>query len=229
MNVDMDPLWKRTETGYEAPHAFKYRFGEDIDDGGITERCMTRIQDEFNSLYLLARDSNPSEPLAARLSMQRLLDFLKVVDSAFDANPVQETIKEMRKAHPRRDLRWRLESGVSTLLSGRGETAMDIYKTVLGEDGRFAEAWNKLATVQFMYGRTEESLESTKKALEFDPNHVQAIIGLGLIHFENEEYQEAVKCFRQAMSIDPWSPIGSKLSMTLDLLDKIIIREEILD
>ena len=72
-------------------------------------------------------------------------------------------------------------------------------------------------------------MESTKKVLELDPNHLQAIIGLGLIHFENEDYQEAVKQFRQALAIDPWSPIGAKLSMALDLLDKIIFREEILD
>ena len=135
----------------------------------------------------------------------------------------------MRKAHPRRDMRWRLESGVSELLSGQGENAMEIYRLVLAEDGRYAEAWNKLATTQYMYGQPEESLQSTKKVLEMDPTHLQAIIGLGLIHFEKEEYQEAAKCFREAIAIDPWVPIGSKLSMTLDLLDRIVVREEILD
>ena len=229
MVVDMDPLWTRTETGFDAPHSFKYRFGEDLDDDGITERCMTRIQDEFNSLYLLAREPNPSEALASKLSIQKLFNFLQIVDSAFDANPIQETIKEMRKAHPRRELRRRLESGVSELLRGKGENAMEIYRTVLGEDSRYAEAWNKLATCQYMYGRFKESFESTKKALELDPEHLQAIIGLGLIHFEQDEYKEAVKCFRQAVSLDPWSPIGSKLSMTLDLLDRIILFEEIQD
>ena len=229
MSVDLDPVWVKTEKGYKAPQAIQYRFGEDLDDDGVTERCMTRMQDEFNSLYLLARQSSPTDTLAAKLSMETLFDFLSIADNAQDANAAQETIKEMRKAHVRRDLRWRLESGVSELLSGQGENAIEIYRIVLAEDPRYAEAWNKLATCQYMYGRVEESLESTQKVLEIDPTHLQAIIGLGLIHFENEEYQEAVKCFRKAIALDPWSPIGAKLSMTLDLLDKIIIREEILD
>ena len=106
---------------------------------------------------------------------------------------------------------------------------MDIYRIVLAEDSRYTEAWNKLATCQYMYGNHEDSLESTKKVLELDPNHLQGIVGLGLIHFENEEYVEAVKCFRQAISLDPWSLIGAKLSMTLDLLDRVIVREEISD
>jgi len=230
ISIDMEPVWTRTEDGdYKPPDEIKYRFGEDMEDDGITERCMTRIQDEYNSLYLLGRESTVRDPLASKLSLQKLIDFLQVVDTASDANPVQETIKEMRKAHVRRDLRWRLETGVSELLSGRGENAMEIYKMVVREDPTYAEAWNKLATCQYMYGKHEESMESTRKVLELDPNHLQAIIGLGLIHFENEEYQQAVKQFRRALEIDPWSPIGAKLSMTLDLLDKILIREEILD
>ena len=88
---------------------------------------------------------------------------------------VQDTLKEMRKAHTRRDIRGHLERGVSELLSGRGDHAMAIYNLILGEDAKYAEAWNRLATCQYMYGRSEESLESTKKTLELDPNHVVSL------------------------------------------------------
>lgn len=229
IKVDMEPVWAKTETGYEAPQAIKYRYGDELDDDGITERCMRRMQDEFNSLHLLGRNPSPSESMANSLSIDKLSQFISIADSSNNANAAQETIKEMRKAHVRRDVRWRFDSGISELLSGRVENAMEIYRIVLAEDPTFAEAWNKLATCQFMYGRHEEALESTKKVLELDPNHLQAIIGMGLIHYENDEYQEAVNCFRKALNIDPWSPVGAKLSLTLDLLDKVIIREEISD
>ena len=51
-------------------------------------------------------------------------------------------------------------------------------------------------------------------------------MGLGLIHFDNEEYQEAAECFRKVKRLDPWSPVGTKLSLTLDLRDKVIYRED---
>ena len=229
LNIDMEPVWTKTEEGYEAPQAIKFRFGEDLDDNGMTERCLTRIQDEFNSLYLLARQPNASDPLASKLSVERLLKFLAKVDNAADASAIQDTLKEYMKAHSRRELRWRLESGMIEMYSGKGMNAMDIYETVLGEDPTYTEAWNKLATCQYMNDEFKESMEATKKALQLDPNHIQAVCGLGLIHLKNGNYQEAVKYFRKALSLDPWTPVGAKLSLSLDLLDRIITRDEVVD
>jgi hemimethylated DNA binding protein len=212
---------------YEAPQTIQYSFGNDLKDDGVTERCLQRIQDELNSLFLLARQDNPTDELANHLSIQKLFAFLQLVDNAKDAHVVQELLKEYRKAHCRRELCWRLYTGIPELLNGKVQNAMEIYKQVVREDPTFAEGWNRLATCQYISGMYEESRKSTDKALELDPYHLQAISGSGLLYYEAEDYEAAAKCFRQALSLDPWLGVGSKLSQTLDLLDNIIIREEL--
>ena len=97
---------------------------------------------------------------------------------------------------------------------------------ILDQDDTYIEAWNKLATCHFMSERHDEALETTRKALDLDPYHFQAMNGLGLIHFERKEYKEAVDCFRKSIAVDPWSPVASKLSLTLDILDRLVSRDE---
>jgi hemimethylated DNA binding protein len=226
--VDMEPVWTKLATGhYSPPMETQYRYGGDLEDDGVTEGCLVQLQDDLNRMHLAAREKKPTDAVARRFSVRALQDFLKMVDTAADAAPIQDTLKEIHKAHPRTDLRWNLDKGMAELMSGLGEKAVETYRSILQEDPLYIEAWNKLATCQYMYGKYHDSLESTEKALELDSAHLQAVIGLGLLHFEQEDYQQAVECFRKAIAVDPWSPVAAKLSLTLDLLDKLIVREEI--
>jgi len=228
IKVDLDVGWKRSDSDvYTAPHTLRYQYGSDPEDDGATERCLYRIQNEMYNWHLAAQSTTAEDVIAQKLSMANLYSLLQNVENQVDAYAVQETIKEMRKAHVQKETQSKLECGISFLVGGDGKEAMEVYKELVEDDPNYAEAWNRLATCQFMLGDNEASLESTKKALELEPNHVQALSGLGLIYFEEGEYKEAAQAFRKSAALDPWSLVATKLSLTVDLMNRVIFREEL--
>lgn len=229
VNVDLNPDWTRSDTGrsYMPPADHRFRYGADMEDEGVSHRCMEQLEDEINSWQVLARKQHIDDPIVSKLSVANMLKLLQVVDTATDAVAVQELIKEMRKAHPSLQLRWKLEKGLTDLLNGNAPQALEEYQKVLAEDPGYCEAHNKLATCLFMMGRLEESLVSTKKALDREPDHFQALNGLGLLYFEKGNYHEAVEHFKQSTLIDPWSPVSAKLSVAVDLVNQAVQPSEI--
>ncbi|GKY92318.1 hypothetical protein MPSEU_000202900 [Mayamaea pseudoterrestris] len=221
LNVDLSHGWTKSVSGksYVAPADHRFKHGQDLDDDGITERSMERLEAEINTWHVNAKSESSSDPIYAKLSISSLLALLQVVDSAASAAPVQELIKEMRKAHPNLQLRWKLQQGMEHLLSGDIAQALDDFQQIVAADSSYAEAHNKVATCLFMMGRLEESLATSHRALALDPNHFQVLNGLGLIHFERGDFEQAVACFRKSISNDPWSPVSAKLGVAADRCD----------
>ena len=227
LEVDLD--WDRSPRGdrYIPSKAASFQYAGDEDDDDevrVTERCMAKIQDFLNRWQYESLQPSTQSPLSA----QNLLKLLQVVDNGADASAVQELIKEMRKAHPDLGKRMQLERGLAELMSGNGEKALDIYSEIVNDDETsYPEAFNKIATCQFMMGRIEDSLESTMRTLSLDPSHVQALNGLGLIHFESGRYLPAIESFRKSIRLDPWSPVTAKLSVSIDLVNHTMPTDEI--
>ena len=75
---------------------------------------------------------------------------------------------------------------------------------------------------------TRRLLISAKKTLKLEPTQYRVLNGLGLIqHFEKKEYREAAGCLRKSLDIDPWSPVTSKLSICVDLLNSMVLDDEL--
>ena len=211
----------------------RFKHGQDLGDHGAFERCLERLEDAINEWQLKARQDNSVvagvdvNVTLQKLSMRNLLQLLHAVDNVADAAVVEELVKEMRKAHPDKILRSRLEQGLASMVAGRANDALKTFKSVLEQDSNYAEAWNKLATTEYMMGKYSESLESTEKALQLDPLHFQARNGMGLVLFEKGEYRDAAECFRKSLKRNPWAPGSSRLSLCVDLLSRMVQKEEL--
>lgn len=236
LDVDLGLDWTRDSASnqYVPSMELRFKYGEQIDDGGITERCMTVIQNELNAWQIATREGKAVEGCQSVLSICHLFQLLRLVDNFDDAAVVQGLIKDMRKAYPEIELRWKLEAGTSELLRGNGDEALAIYGSIIDEIGKsqssttsYPEVYNKKGTCEFMLGRLDDSIVSTKKVLELDPLHSHAFNGLGLIHFEKKEYREAADLFQKSIEMDPWSPVSSKLSLCLDLMNQMVHEDEI--
>ena len=70
------------------------------------------------------------------------------------------------------------------------------------------------------------SIESAQMAKSYNTNHFQALSGLGLVHYDATRYRSAAKFFRASLSIDPWSPVSSRLSLCLDILERLDLDED---
>ncbi len=62
----------------------------------------------------------------------------------------------------------------------------------------------RLARIQFEQGKTQDSIESIRKALKLDPDFAEAHYYLGFIHYQQSEYKPATREFKKAIRLDPY-------------------------
>ena len=119
---------------------------------------------------------------------------------------------------------WYLEAGeVAELQIRRGEDLMGLQKfkealahfeKVIETYPEFAEAHNKLATVLFLLGDYENSINECKVTLKMNPHHFGAWHGMGLCLFKLARYPEAIESFKSALKIQPYADINWKYIAT---------------
>jgi tetratricopeptide (TPR) repeat protein len=110
--------------------------------------------------------------------------------------------------------RLQLESDSSTgdLLMARAIAALEtrnydaslalLDKIVLLQP-RWAEAWNKRATVRHLAGDDEGSMSDIAHVLALEPRHFGALSGLGLIMESRGFHDDALRAYRRALEIAP--------------------------
>ena len=90
--------------------------------------------------------------------------------------------------HPKNDyLTNKLENGTYSMYHQQYRMALKIFTDVINEDPKWAESWNKRATLLFILGDYEKSLNDIEKVLDLEPRHFGALSGraqiyLSLIH-----------------------------------------------
>lgn len=72
-------------------------------------------------------------------------------------------------------------------------------------DPDFAEAWNKRATIHYLMGDLNSSVEDIHRTLQLEPKHFGAISGLGLIFLRKGNLSAALEAFEQVLRITPQS------------------------
>lgn len=174
------------------------------------------------------------------LCIQNLFDLLKHSECFEDALLVEESIKEVWKAHSEVSIKWQLYDGLAHLLRGDRRTALSVYDKIIELDPGCTEAWNKKATCHYvsiflthicknvfktllkryhqMLGDMARSEEAAERALQAEGRNVQALAGLGLVYYETKQYDKATQCFRKCLVGNPWSSVSSRLNFCLDAL-----------
>jgi tetratricopeptide (TPR) repeat protein len=82
-------------------------------------------------------------------------------------------------------------------------TALAILDNVIEVHPEYAEAWTKRATVYFLIGRYNDSLQDIEKVLELEPRHFGALSGLGMIKRQQGDLGAARAAFSEALSFNP--------------------------
>jgi len=93
--------------------------------------------------------------------------------------------------------------GTSLMNTGRAEAALDIFDRMVAIAPAFAEGWNKRATVHWMLGNFQESVDDIERTLALEPRHFGALSGLGLIYMEVGRDEVALRAFEGALAINP--------------------------
>jgi tetratricopeptide (TPR) repeat protein len=67
----------------------------------------------------------------------------------------------------------------------------------------FGFAWERVAELEFSFGRTAEALQALNKSLEFAPRNAQALALKGFLMAAQNKSREALNWFNQAIAVDP--------------------------
>jgi tetratricopeptide (TPR) repeat protein len=99
-----------------------------------------------------------------------------------------------------------LASGSQAMGAGQYRNAYQYFSEVIQEVPAFAEGWNKRATVLYLIGAYQESIEDIRETLQREPRHFGALSGLGLIFLRQRQFGPAAAAFRNALAINPHLP-----------------------
>ena len=83
------------------------------------------------------------------------------------------------------------------------ETAYDTFTKTIELDPKWAEAWNKRATVLYLMGEFEKSQKDIDKVLSLEKRHFGALSGQGLVQTALENYQKAIDSYIETHKIYP--------------------------
>jgi len=97
------------------------------------------------------------------------------------------------------------EKGIQAMRIRNYPLAVRFFNNLIEEDPNFAEAWNKRATVYFMMGDFDKSMQDIIKTLELEPRHFGALDGMSLIFIHQGQYQQAIDVYDKMLQIFPFS------------------------
>ena len=97
------------------------------------------------------------------------------------------------------------EKGIQAMNLRNYPLAIRFFNKLIEEDPNFAEGWNKRATVHFMMGNFDQSMQDIIKTLELEPRHFGALDGMGLIFIHQGQFQQALDVYDKMLEIFPFS------------------------
>ena len=96
-----------------------------------------------------------------------------------------------------------LAQGSLLINQGKLSKAYGLFSQIILEDPKWAEAWNKRATVLYMMGKFEESQNDIKKVLKLEKRHFGALSGQGLVQTKLKNYKKAIESYKEVQKLYP--------------------------
>ena len=98
-----------------------------------------------------------------------------------------------------------MQQGVFALSAQDYATALQTFTRMIDQAPKFAEGWNKRATVYYLMGNWGASVRDIQRTLVLEPRHFGALFGLGLIYEELDQPEAALRSFEATLVLNPHS------------------------
>ena len=110
-----------------------------------------------------------------------------------------------------------MRRGIGFMEQGDYINAEAMFTRIINRDNGFMEAWNKRATIRFMRGDLQGSVDDINEVLKREPRHFGALSGLGMINIQRGDLQSALQNYQDILAINPLSPDANSLILELKL------------
>ena len=128
---------------------------------------------------------------------------LKAASSEEHAATIETRIWALWTASGIDDIDRLMALGLAAMGIRNFSTADAVFTTIVEKAPRFAEGWNKRATLYYLMGALDKSAADVEKTLSLEPRHFGALSGLGLIHLAREDENAALEAFERGLAIHP--------------------------
>ena len=138
------------------------------------------------------------------VKLNHLFEQLKKSNNYTIALEIEKKIWNIWSTHPTQDkLTQSLAKGSDLMSKGDLETAYKIFSTIIDSAPDWAEGWNKRATVLYLMGRYQDSLNDIDEVLKLEKRHFGALAGQGLVQTKLKNYEKAIISYQAAQKIYP--------------------------
>ncbi|MEM8992246.1 MAG: hypothetical protein AAGD08_17755 [Pseudomonadota bacterium] len=97
-----------------------------------------------------------------------------------------------------------MDRALAARQTGDLEAALAASQALTEAYPAYPEGWNQVATLQFMLGQGDRSLETIHRVLELEPKHFGALSGRAIILMRQGRVRLSQKYLREAVAIHPW-------------------------
>ena len=157
-------------------------------------------------------------------NLNKLFDELYYAKNLTQAEKIEDKIWENWTKHPKSEyLTSKLENGTYSMYHQQYRMALKLFTDVINEDPKWAEGWNKRATLLFIMGNYEKSLDDIERVLDLEPRHFGALSGRAQIYLSYKQYEKAIDDLEKAQSIYPLIKSGENIK----IIEQIIKDQQI--
>jgi len=139
-----------------------------------------------------------------KIELDSLFNQLKTTSSSISAKEIESKIWKLWTTHPSEESLTNLLAKGSKYMS-RNEltTAHNVFSKAIELDPKWAEAWNKRATVLYLMGNYELSQNDIDEVLKLEKRHFGALSGQGMVQTALKNYQKAIDSYIEAHRVYP--------------------------
>ena len=163
----------------------------------------------FERIFVITALLLSSSLVPADQKDDRLENLFITLSSSSDKRVIRSTenqIWEIWFAHPNSDVERLMQIGVQRMNNNRQSEAMIIFNQLVENFPNYAEAWNRRATLHYIVGNYQESINDIETVLSLEPRHFGALSGLGLVYLQLDQLNKAKQAFEDLIEIHPNSP-----------------------
>ena len=176
-------------------------------------------------LVLLFCENTVADSKDRNAKLNQLFEQLTKNNNVSIVLEIEMKIWNIWSTHPTQEkLTQSLAKGSDLMSKGELEPAYKIFSTIVNSAPDWAEGWNKRATVLYLMGRYQDSLNDIDEVLKRESRHFGALSGQGLVQIKLKNYEKAIKSYQAAQKIYP-SIMSAKIM--IPQLQELIKKEAI--
>ncbi|MEE9334010.1 MAG: tetratricopeptide repeat protein [Granulosicoccaceae bacterium] len=166
--------------------------------------CLDRFRIGLVAIWLsgVAAVAQADQTIA---ELKPLFDALASASDASEASQIELQIWQHWLTAPDDNSAALMSQVVAAMQARQLTLGLKLSDQLIDSTPDFAEAWNKRATLHYLLGDIEASVDDIKQTVKLEPRHFGAISGLGLIFLKRGNYQNALDAFEQVLKISPQS------------------------